>query len=1359
MRRKWKGSRVILPVLLSVIMAVEPVGAVATVHAEEIVEPIETAEQDQGESAEEDQKDQLGDGAEGTVEDNGQDQEGEPGQIDDGQKTEDNSGTEAGGAKDSDIDDTDKEEEPSENPSGTEDEKGQGTEEGKDQETEDGDTDEPPKEELPEDETLEEKPEEGAGVEEDTVSGNDLEAEEPETEDGALNGFTGMPSTYKLTSAQMESKRSLSAHMGEIGGLHEGSDYAKGEVITEAESQEEAELIAKAYNAEIVSFKYGVLTLKLGEDVSVGDAMKVAADTDLNLPAVWPNYYRYLLEDGDSIDEDASETSYLAVLAENDEYLQPNSSKYQWHHAAVGSPYAWAEGYKGQGIKVAVLDSGVAANTDLPSVTNLNSDGGNDAQGHGTHVAGIIGARANGQLGVGVAPEATLFSYNLGAIQSSDIVAGIKAASGISETPGRAESAPVDIINMSIGGLGWNGEEANAIAAAYNKGVAIFASSGNDGGQTYSYPACYDHVISVAATDKGNERASFSSYCDKVDLSAPGVEIWSASNSDLNGYVSMQGTSMACPVAAGEAAVILSGNDELRNMSGGSRVDELESLMKKNAIKAGSGMGAGITSLTKVFGLSTADAKPMAPGIEIVPDEQSLKVTVKITAPQGGMDIYYTTNGKNPAFKNGEPDAKTDTKAYIGFTETNPLVVEGSAKITVKAIAVNESGVSSAVTSESYSLSPYVTEIKITGVNKVVPGKSIQLSATVLPAYATNKRVKWSLQTKDGKELSSEVKSKLSVSNSGKVAAKSGVPCDTYKVVAEAQDNGHLKAEYEITVIESAGIKNVKFDTKTIALALPNDQKYSLWQHLEPETVKPEDASKLTSEDFKWSSNKTSVAEVGDNGEVIPHMAGKATITALANDSSGKKASVTVTVTQLAEKITVSGPAKVARGKSAAFKAVIEPAGVTNKKVKWEILDKNGNPASAAEASISASGKVSVKSGASGIYTVKATAQDVNAETGSAPIEVAEGVINKISFVNSADKSITLFRKDTAYAGKAKAEVAVKIEGTSGAALDAYTVSSSNPGIVTGTGTLDTEKGIITLAIAAKGKAVGKAKITVAATDGSNKKLVCNVSVVNPVSSITVAPAAGNSGAVAQGKSLQLKARVESGNGVISNKNVTWEMYTMEWDIASQSWVTAKKVDTALGNSLGVKIAANGKVTAAKEAKASTKISVVNTQTQETAEVEVAVPYRVRATTKDGSGTYGEYTVTVGKCATFVRTCWDPTQEGNNPEYNWGVILSGGIDAKWIDDPKYLYPYVENKGYMVGVLGNCGQGGYSVSSSNPEVVSVSYEGEYANLGYMYFRTYKPGTATITIKAMDGSGAQVQYKYVVFTQADYDKLFN
>lgn len=1309
MKRIEKCRKVILPLLLSAVMIFEPVGT-AVVYAGED-SPDESIAEDAAPDEEKLLPEENGEtGDEGISSADGEEKK------DEGSDKAEPSGTPDDGGK----------QEPAEKDEDEEENRDAG--DGGAQEQEPGREAETPEEGLPEEGTSDgEQPEDDLS-EEGAVEGETSEEEKSENE-GDLGEFSGMPDGYRLSSEQIREKRLLAGNVEDVEESAEGIQYVEGEILTLAGSEEEAGMIAEAYNAEIRSYEDGLLVLELGEQVSVCDAIQAAASSRTLLPAVWPNYYRYVhgeevpqesvdelieIEEEEYIpeaetalteesDEPALEAYAQAVDSYNDPYLKATSSNYQWQHVAVGSPYAWSEGYQGAGVKVAVLDTGVnSSHPDLQIKESINkvtgADSAEDGYGHGTHVAGIIGARANnGRGGSGIAPEAEIYNIRVmnaqGGGTDADIIAGLT----------EAVEQDVDIINMSLGGPGYSGIYQAKINEAYEKGIAVVVSAGNDGVSSINYPACYEHVICVAATDTNNNRASFSTFGSWVDLSAPGEDILSTYKSS---YAYMDGTSMACPVVAGEAAVMLGACESLKSMEkDGRKVDELERMMKSNCVKAsGSGMGSGITSLTKVFKLSTAITKPTAPVIEIVPDDKAQKVTVTIKA-QGGMTVYYTDNGKTPVFKNGESNA--DAVQYRG-----PFLLESRAKATIKAIAVNENGITSAVKSVNYTLKPYVTGIEIFGAQQVAVGKSVQLSAAVAPDYATNKKLKWELKNADGTALTGDLAGKLKISSSGKVTADKNAAPGTYKVVVTAQDDGKKSVEYAMEVISGVRVKGVKFlkekagktVLKNVDLALPDQTAYDLTRHLVPEAVSS--GITLTAADFKWTSSNRQIAEVNDAGVVTAKKAGKVTITALANDSSSKKASCTVTVKQLATDMQVSGPVSVAVGKSVAFKADIQPKDTANKKVVWSLCDASGEVtkerAKTLGVSINASnGRLTAKAGAKGgDYTVKAVTTDGRRLEAEAPVRVVNGSIEKFEFSDKKDAKITLYRKQAVKDTQTEKTVTVVMKEKGNADLDAYKVTNSNQGIATVEQSRDGNR--LTLTIKATGRAAGKTNITVASTDGTNKKLTCSVTVVNPVSRLHISSKTATMSTnkvdmcVVQGKSIQLKATLESEYGKISNKNVTWSM-----DAPASS---------------GLKISSSGKVTAAK--KAWTGTSYI---------------WTVTAVAKDGSNVKDTYKVMAVPKATYVGAS----------------VLQAG---RYINEYDGYFPNTagRQRGYKYKISTDV-QGGYvQASSSNKKVVEVTVYKEKGEL-QLFVTPRKAGAATITLKTTDGSGVKISYKVRVKDQ--------
>ena len=245
-----------------------------------------------------------------------------------------------------------------------------------------------------------------------------------------------------------------------------------------------------------------------------------------------------------------------------------------WYETWNGfSSSTWAQSTT-TSVIVAIVDSGVdLGHPDLKDkiikgTDYIDNDGEpDDVYGHGTHVAGITAAETNN--GTGIAGIAFPNNIKILAIRvldengmgyTSDIANGIREAADYG-----AKNGVKVAINLSLGGRDSQTLK-DAVDYAWNKGALLAAAAGNDGGGRKYYPASYDDVISVAATDYNDDIASFSNFNDQVEVAAPGVNVFSTfptypftiqSKYGRSEYYDVgSGTSMAVPHVVGLAALL-----------------------------------------------------------------------------------------------------------------------------------------------------------------------------------------------------------------------------------------------------------------------------------------------------------------------------------------------------------------------------------------------------------------------------------------------------------------------------------------------------------------------------------------------------------------------------------------------------------------------------------------------------------------------------------------------------------------------------------------------------------------------------------------------------------------------------------
>ncbi len=323
----------------------------------------------------------------------------------------------------------------------------------------------------------------------------------------------------------------------------------------------------------------------------------------------------------------------------------------EWNLNAIGAPEAWAAGYTGAGVLVAVIDSGV--DLDHPALVNrlyvnpselsgncLDNDRNGsigdlqgydfvdndavaeDGNGHGTHVAGTIAA---------VAPGAKILPIrvldNSGSGNAFDVAAGIRYAADLG----------AQIINLSLGG-GYSRAIDAAIEYAKSRNSLIVVAAGNESAAVPSFPARFSagdsHVISVGAFSSAGQLASFSNDVGNsgaIQIDAPGVGIYSTT---IGGrHATLSGTSMAAPHVAGLAALTISANPQLSS-------SEVRELMVTGTI----GRAAGSDALGKLSATNTvayAAAGLTRVGNAIAPASRSVAVAANGSDRMRATSISY----------------------------------------------------------------------------------------------------------------------------------------------------------------------------------------------------------------------------------------------------------------------------------------------------------------------------------------------------------------------------------------------------------------------------------------------------------------------------------------------------------------------------------------------------------------------------------------------------------------------------------------------------------------------------------------------------------------------------------------------
>ena len=1096
------------------------------------------------------------------------------------------------------------------------------------------------------------------------------------------------------------------------------------------------------------------------------------------------------------------------VFSDPDEYLYPDSPDYQWWHDVMDTYAGWGayngietndDGiieqvvFSGNGISVAVIDSGVDKdNTELNGHVTIETAGGGAAvEGtHGTQMAEIIGADANnGTGGAGVAPGVKIIGY-----RNTDAAGKVSSAYTTAALRNAADNGCT--IACVGGGSGfYDALEEAAVKYAHEKQVTIFAPSGDEGANNVNYPAQYDHVISVGAVQSDSKRAPFSTYGKGiVDVYAPGVDMSTLS------YHKAKETSMACAAAAGACVLYMS-------VAGKTDPDTMEKILTERTVKcASSDAGAGIVNVVKMLeGDTTAPVLEIygAPGNMIRVDSgKTVKATVDssdyikvIPMLESGKEntkqhtqVFFTVNGKKPSFKRtGVPSAFTrlsDT-GYINIKPYINILDDKQQKLTIKVVCVTGIGVVSKATTLKLTVNPAKDgTVYIYGmpVGKLASGCSLQMEAWIQKGDSYSglwKEIKnpiWSIGK--GSDIA-DINTKT-----GMLKSKAGCSGEVEVICTYKEGDLTVSGKETITVAEFLPVKSFALSDTSVKIATREiaSRGLSVNQTVRVISAKNANDEEIVNEDnvgYRWTSSDIYVAfaaedeadPLGRTVRIIPRGKGTTTITCTATDGSNKSASIKVEVVGVVTGIDISGPKCIAVGGTAAFKA--EALGIidmhTGKRmipddasVTWSIYpfdikkvgihEVPGNTKLDSDAITIDEEKGTVKINKKSSYEefyVYAKANDgseiykckrikiTDKKTGEIKIGTeAAGDAYQIK-KNKKDSitSLQLFTGNTVSGAADVSRIAIVARSDSGTTVS---WKSSKESVVS----IEPDEYGATL----KAVGTGTATITCMTNDGTGKKARIKVKVIVPVSNLMLSnetlitkfnkPSNETYALLGIGNKTKTKVTVGDTYGKPAKVKVTWdyELVEAKWDEASSSYIVGALTDDVLAKAKAAKFysGSNGRLSFRKDYAAALVAAGLSGK-------ELAV--RVSATTTDGSNITATKLFIPSKRVESIRIM----DLDSGKELKTMTVDVAAKDRYEVDDKTgisliadYLSPTTTGKNLFRFYEA-------SVSSSDASVATAYLENS-GKLRISYGS--KKGTATITCKAVDGSGKKCKIKVIV-----------
>ncbi|MCL1875884.1 MAG: Ig-like domain-containing protein [Synergistaceae bacterium] len=789
----------------------------------------------------------------------------------------------------------------------------------------------------------------------------------------------------------------------------------------------------------------------------------------------------------------------------------PNDPSYsqQWNMKAIEIEDVWEYETGKDTVCVAVLDTGIDYNHPDISANMARDSSGNygryfnngvetndpmDRHGHGTHVAGIIGAVGNNGVGVaGVNWKVKMLAVNVMPNASAEDADVIKA---INYVLNERRGLNIRVVNMSFGkfrSLADNSPLGMSVKSLSDAGIICSIAVGNNSENISSptltnlglrvYPACFkfENNISVGSFSNGNGKSSFSNFSSEwVDIAAPGDKVYSTNFS--NKYGTMDGTSMSAPHIAGAAALLMAARPSETSV-------QIKNRIINGAKKIGVSEGYwkyGILDAAAAYHYSSVNV-PVA-GVSLNKTTMQLGVT-EVEA------LYPVITPSNASNKNVTWRSSNTAVAEVSSGGLVNARSVGNATITVTTVdGARTASCSVSVTQAGSIIHP--TSVFLDKMTMTIPlGGNGILTPTIEPPNATNKEVQW---------LTSNP---FTATVSGGVVYAGESP-GTAIITVRTVDGGYSKT---CTVTVTAPVTKVTLNKHETTIGIGRDE-------LLEATVEPYNA---TNYNVSWSSSNEAVATVTQGGLIAGKSVGTAIITVRTIDG-GYTDTCTVTVTGGAVEPPVTGPEVAVTGVtlnktnmalsvagSEQLMTTITPPDASNKNLSWS----SSNPSVATVSD----GLVTGVSAGTATITVRTEDGD---KTAACSVTVSN--VN----VTVPVTAVTLNKTNMALSVAGSEQLTATITPPD-ASNKNLSWSSSNPSVAT------VSDGVIT------GVSAGTTTITVRTEDG-NRTATCSVTVTNAGSTVPVNGVSLNKTSMTLNieSSEQLTATITPPDA--SNKSLSW---------------------------------------------------------------------------------------------------------------------------------------------------------------------------------------------------------------------------